>query len=438
MVADLFDARGVMLQEARSILSMRALQAGTYFLKVYNPDPTQSGDLPFEISIRAPIAGVTHESDTQPDRDVIDGGEGADILIGNDDVDRLRGGSGVDSFVGEAIEIRDLSLQEKENKEPTAVPVAEASDRSRLQPDPIVVFDDPALLGAVARQLGLPLTESYLGEPLTHEPIFASDMVVLQRLELSGLGIESLVGLEFATNLISLSLSNNDVTDLLPIVPQRADSGEVVGALNLDSLSLDFNAGITDVRPGIIDENGDPIPSPIEGIGELTTLRHLSLDGNPILDPSPFFGIDGGRVGIAELTGLEFLSIDSTTSTQPSSVTITEDGLLTEIFEFNRGLGSIAAVGFDSLTLADANIKRTDSQVFQANGSGPFEPGRQSDRFAARWTGSINVTARTPPISMSPSSSAATTAAVSPSTRTATASSTSFSTMTVCTHSSRE
>ncbi|MEQ1825946.1 MAG: LamG-like jellyroll fold domain-containing protein, partial [Pirellula sp.] len=62
----------------------------------------------FTIDMSAPKAGQTHEGSSYPDRDVINGGDGNDIVQGNSDLDRIFGGSGNDTITAERIELRDL------------------------------------------------------------------------------------------------------------------------------------------------------------------------------------------------------------------------------------------------------------------------------------------------------------------------------------------
>ena len=135
--------------------------------------------------------------------------------------------------MAESIEVRDLAAKDEALG---AVPTPEASDRPRLDPDPAVLFEDPFLHGLVARSLGLATTASFDDAPEVHEPILASDLASLGRLDAAGLGITSLVGLELATNLRSLSLGRNSIEDFSPLVPRRAESGNVVGLRNLESL----------------------------------------------------------------------------------------------------------------------------------------------------------------------------------------------------------
>ncbi len=265
VVGDLLDAEGVVRAAGRANIALRGLEAGTYFLRVYDPMGDRTEPLPFEIAVRAPIAGASHESDTMPDRDWIDGGEGRDIVVGNDDVDRLYGATGVDHFLAESIEVRDLA---GDNEAVSGVPTAQASDRPRFDPDPVVLIVDPLLRGVVAQSLGLATTASYAGTPEVHETIQASDLASLVRLDAAGLGIEVLTGLEAATNLRSLSLGRNAIEDFWPLVPRRDERGDVVGLLSLETLTLDFTPGVRDalepdsgvrlVETGTI---GEPVPA---------------------------------------------------------------------------------------------------------------------------------------------------------------------------------
>lgn len=108
VVADLLNSKGQIIVSGREAFDLRALEAGTYYLRV-RADPTVSRASAgaFTIQMLAPIAGERHESNTLPDADRIRGGAGDDTLIGNFGIDALIGGGGVDSFTGESMEIRD-------------------------------------------------------------------------------------------------------------------------------------------------------------------------------------------------------------------------------------------------------------------------------------------------------------------------------------------
>ena len=56
-----------------SIIDMRATDAGTYYLRVYDPKGAVTADKPFTIEIDAPKQGYVHP---KTDRDVIHGGDG--------------------------------------------------------------------------------------------------------------------------------------------------------------------------------------------------------------------------------------------------------------------------------------------------------------------------------------------------------------------------
>ncbi|MCA9064865.1 MAG: PKD domain-containing protein, partial [Planctomycetaceae bacterium] len=103
LVADLLDTRGGVLINGRSVLDLRNLPAGEYYLRVFATDQTARQ---FTVDFDAPVRGY-EGSTTLPDRDVIDGGDGDDTIYGNNDIDRILGGSGADQIYSEAIEFRD-------------------------------------------------------------------------------------------------------------------------------------------------------------------------------------------------------------------------------------------------------------------------------------------------------------------------------------------
>ncbi|HEY4632638.1 MAG TPA: ELWxxDGT repeat protein, partial [Candidatus Limnocylindrales bacterium] len=283
VVADLYDAQGTLLAAGQSLLDLRTLDAGTFFLKIYAPAPgqvatlAQGGPLAFTLAATPPIPGASHPAS---DQDVIHGGDGDDLLIGNPHLDRLHGERGTDAFVAEAFEVNDLEAGEFRG----AVAAGEdtATSQRDLHPlDPVVdgYIHDERLQVAVARAVGIPVTTDRGGAPVVQEHIRASQMAGLRRLDLTGLGIADLRGLEFATNLEALALAGNGVTDLSPLMPATVTSGDAVGSpvglARLAHLSLDLNP-VTDLGP----------------LAELVALKSLSLDARPDLDPlaSPNLG----------------------------------------------------------------------------------------------------------------------------------------------------
>ena len=269
VVADLYDGSGTLLAAKQSIVDLRTAAAGTYYLKVYNPATTQTGTLPFPINVIAPIVGFAQP---RADRDVIYGGDGDDLLIGNRHLDRLFGERGSDGFVAEAIEAHDQENTEFRGNVASGEDTA-TSQRELKPADPVIddYFHDNGLRIALARALGQPVTTKHNGSFIAQEPIHAGQMAQLTRLDLSGLGIADLPGLEFAVNLRVLALAGNRITDLSPLMPATVSSGQAVGTpvglQRLEYISVDFNL-VTDL-------------SPLEG---LSRLKAVSLDGKPELN----------------------------------------------------------------------------------------------------------------------------------------------------------
>lgn len=284
VVGDLLDDAGGLLIEGGSIFDLRTLEAGTFYLRVYNPfEAVQADALPFQVEVSAPKSGFTHPG---ADRDFIIGDDGEDILIGGKQADQLLGAAGADVFFGETNEVRDLAVGEFS----TAAIEAEKITPSQfdLRPlDPVVEFGDPLLEAALAEVLGEPVTTSFLGTALIHEPLTVTDLSGLDRLDLAELGLTDLTGLRFATNLRSVNLSGNLLSDIFELVPGTAQSGDAVGspigAAGLQYLALDDNL--------LFD---------LEDVRELPELLGLSLDGNPVSDLSP----------LESPEGLRFLSVD--------------------------------------------------------------------------------------------------------------------------------
>ena len=268
VVADLYDDQGTLLAAGRSLHDLRALAAGTFYLKVYNPAATSLGSLAFTLTATPPTPGATHDLS---DHDVIRGGDGDDFLIGSQHLDRLYGERGTDAFVAEAFEVNDQESGEFRG----AVAAGEdtATSQRDLHPlDPVVdgYIRDPRLAAALARAVGIPVTLDPGGRPVVQDPIHASALAGLERLDLAGLGITDLHGLEFASNLRVLALAGNAFTDLAPLTPAIAATGEAVGTPvglgRLEYLSLDFTP-VTDLGP----------------LTELRNLTALSLDGKPLV-----------------------------------------------------------------------------------------------------------------------------------------------------------
>jgi ELWxxDGT repeat protein len=244
VLAELYDDQGARIDTAKPVIDMRGLEAGTYYLRVFDPSVeagTGSELSQFKVAISAPIMGWFHP---ETDRDEIHGGDGDDLIIGNAMLDKLYGDSGFDFFRGESMEVFDLDIGDS-FKLPA---VSEFQNQKQRSPDPELQIQDPGLRGAIGKALDLPVTEGFDGAPVMRDPIYASDLAELYRLDLSSMGIEDLTGLEYAINVRTLNLTNNPVEDISMLRPGRVLTGENAGTLkgmpNLEALALDFTSPV--------------------------------------------------------------------------------------------------------------------------------------------------------------------------------------------------
>ncbi|MCC6474223.1 MAG: hypothetical protein IT514_10805, partial [Burkholderiales bacterium] len=316
LVADLYAADGTIVKSGSSTLDIRAIESGSYYLRVYDPSGESTQDVPFRIEIDAPKQGYSHPV---TDRDRIHGGDGDDLVVGSQALDRLWGDSGRDDFAGERVELRDFDAPAGETL--TAVASSELSILPPEGPpvDAFIAIEDPGLRVAIARAFGIPVTQSYIpGQYLIHVPggsartdralshgenfrerLPASDLAELIVLDASGRGIVRLSGLEYAINLTTLNLAANAIVDgeLGALVPGRSAQFETrdfaIGARNLENLLLDFSP-LTDLEP----------------LEFLTRLERLSFDGTGVAAILPQVPELEWRDEDGNTHRLQFLSLD--------------------------------------------------------------------------------------------------------------------------------
>ncbi len=197
----------------------------------------------------------------------------------------------------------------------------------------VVNIPDPNLRTAIEKALG----------KASGATITVSDMANLTRLEAKNANISDLTGLEFATNLTNLDLSDeyveaerrwinsNSVSDLSPISGltklrglwlQRnavSDISPVAGLTNLTRLGLRENT-ISDISPlaGLTNLTWLNLAftsiSDISPLAGLTNLTDLLLFGNSILDISPLAGLTNlatltlTRNGLSDISPLASLT----------------------------------------------------------------------------------------------------------------------------------
>jgi carbonic anhydrase/acetyltransferase-like protein (isoleucine patch superfamily)/Leucine-rich repeat (LRR) protein len=343
VLGDLYDANGGRLDAADAVFDLRTLEAGTYYLRVYDGGSPESGDHPsrsFAIEAKAPPSGSSHGS---LNRDVIDGGADEDWVVGGPGLDAVRGGSARDTFIAEEVEARD---HEEVDADPLSVPPpGDLSEHGPALLDRSIDITDEPLRLALAEALGMTITVTDT-VTLIHGPILGSALAKLTSLDLHDRGIASLTGLQYATNLELLDLADtanpvldNAVSDLGPLKAGTDDDGAPYGLKRLEVLVLDGNpvASLADLEDlealralaasdltaplilAIPDLSQGAPPGSRNGITDLESLQYLSLDRDGLADVSDLAGLDTLRwlslVGnqiedispLARLDALEFL-----------------------------------------------------------------------------------------------------------------------------------
>ena len=177
------------------------------------------------------------------------------------------------------------------------------SDPARQTRSSEAWMPDPALRAAVRGEIGL----------LPDIPLTKEKILKLGFLNAHDKDISDITGLEFATNLRELHLSQNPITDLrplsnltqlvglhfwhVPVRPTDLDLRPLANLINLEMLSLEGN-WISDVRPlmGLkklrrlhLSNNQIEDVRPLVG---LTELWELFLERNPITDLAPLSGLN--------------------------------------------------------------------------------------------------------------------------------------------------
>ena len=210
---------------------------------------------------------------------------------------------------GATVDVADNPLNDASQR--THIPALRARGVSvTYVPSPIVAIPDANLRSAIEAALG----------KTSGAPITAAEVRTLTAwLDLQGLDIDNLTGLEFAINVKALWLNNNRTgfTDL----------SVLSGLTNLVSLGLNGNR-ITDVSAlsGLANLENLSLSSndltDVSALSSLTKLRFLTLGDNDLTDVSALSGLtnlwtlwlNGNRIAdistLADLTNLETLWLD--------------------------------------------------------------------------------------------------------------------------------
>lgn len=184
------------------------------------------------------------------------------------------------------------------------------------EPEPFV-FEDPALDAAIHHYFNRTVGEA----------VYVNELTYIETLDLSGLGISSLKGLEHLTNLWCLELRDNQVSDLTPLR----------NIYSLEVLDLKGNQ-VTDISPlcslynlGELDVSENRISVLPNDFSAMIWLYHIDLSHNEItsikslatLPAIEALFLQDNQItsleGLAGLTGLEVLYLGNNPITQDPS-----------------------------------------------------------------------------------------------------------------------
>jgi internalin A len=155
---------------------------------------------------------------------------------------------------------------------------------ANFEEDKVVTFPDLDLESAIRQTIAIP-----------ERPIYALDMERLTALDAEERGISDLTGLEYATNLRSLRLANNQISDISPLASLTKLTNLRLWNNQINNISLPAN--LTNLR-GL--DLGDNRISDISPVVNFTSLTTLGLYSNQIGDIFP----------LANLANLEYLSLE--------------------------------------------------------------------------------------------------------------------------------
>lgn len=406
VVGALFDAQGRQLSADWTVADLRNLTAGSYRLRVTAADPSQITAIPFSIHVEPPALGHSHIT---TNNDWLDGGDGDDLLIGGPGIDRVYGRSGRDRFQAELFEISDrdsnetrldiisddsttLQIDTRLLLDPVAVIQPLDGPQRTLAADEFAIVDEQ-LAQAIAAALGT--TVRLVGDRLEFaREVRASELATITQLDLSGLGLTSLAGLEYLTGLVTLDLSHNSLNaaalqPLVPAVNGRKGTAQL-RHLNLDGMrvnNLSRLASLTQLRVLSL-ANQTVNLSNVNPLSSLTHLVYLNLTGNVVSNVanlSPLRNLrvlelaDNDLTSLSHIAGM-FIVDDSDPATVTSPLlrtsTFSTEGAYGDSFRF------FAATGVGSSTLATYKFGKLPENEYELYASWI---GNDFNNPAAQW-----------------------------------------------------
>ena len=321
------------------------------------------------------------------------------VLARDDD-----GGDGYNFRIAHAVSAGTYYLKvEGSNATTTGSYTIHASVRSGGDGGPVNIPDDN-LRAVIAAALG----------KAPNAPITPDEMATLTVLEAAGEDIRNLAGLEFATNLIELSLEFNNITDVSPLsglnnlrwlylsANNITDVSPLASLNNLLDLWLGSN-NITDVSPlaslnnlSILSLSANNITD-VSPLASLNNLRILSLGANNIADVSPLSGLTNlirlglsgnGLADVSSLSGLtrlEYLDLSANNITDVSLSGLTrleyldlESNIITDVSPL-AGLTNLTELDLRGNPLSVASINVHIAALVRRGVAVFFESFRQGD-----------------------------------------------------------
>ena len=182
--------------------------------------------------------------------------------------------------------------------------------------------------------------------------------------------VTNLTGLEFATNLVNLDLSDHNVSDLAPLAGLTSLNGlymsdnnissiAPLSSLNLQFLYITFNSNISSISAVSSMSNlrylgcGWCSITSVTPVSGMTQLIELQIDYNPISDITPIYGLPNlTRLGLGGL-GLNDIAF---LSTWPNMVYLAlSSNSLTDLSSLSQ-FTSLTSLYFYSMTITDISF----------------------------------------------------------------------------------
>ena len=175
-----------------------------------------------------------------------------------------------------------------------------------FDPTPVTITDAPTPVTIPDASLRAAI-EAALGKA-RGETITRGEMSILLRLDADDAGISDLTGLEFAINLIWLSLSDNQITDISALAGLTKLTELNLRQNPLNAASIDDHIPALQIRGITVTFDPPPVTIPDTNLRAAIAAALGKAKGETITkgEMSTLLRLDAENAGISDLTGLEF------------------------------------------------------------------------------------------------------------------------------------